>query len=150
MGDGETKTLLPTVIVPPCDSNVEYGNHPRSGYDSVSKDSNTRDDDGVLEEKSQSVSVVAKALQRIPAVLVLALWNIMLSVPFGSTFFSRDVPLSNATKEKLGMRMAMLALGVGQWVYGGCLTGFEALTLWELAEVAPFYKDFAKLVTLLI
>eukprot|EP00533_Pseudo-nitzschia_delicatissima_P000126 CAMPEP_0116103570 /NCGR_PEP_ID=MMETSP0327-20121206/13955_1 /TAXON_ID=44447 /ORGANISM="Pseudo-nitzschia delicatissima, Strain B596" /LENGTH=894 /DNA_ID=CAMNT_0003595689 /DNA_START=83 /DNA_END=2767 /DNA_ORIENTATION=+ len=98
------------------------------------------------EEGSETEDPKAMQMLRVvPAALVLACWNIMLSVPFGSMFFSDDVPLATRTKEKLGMRMSMMALGVAQSIMGGWMSGFDTLTVWELAEVAPFYQKFASL-----
>ena len=110
-------------------------------YDSIRHPS-TNSDDGKREGVAPNA---VRMIKTVPAALVLACWNIMLSVPFGSMFFSDEVPLATRTKEKLGMRMSMMSLGLAQSIMAGWLSGFEALTVWELAEVAPFYQNFAKL-----
>ncbi len=113
-------------------------------YDSIgsSRTIAEKDDEGKAEGIGQ---IVLQNLRTVPAALIVACWNIMLSVPFGSMFFSDKVPLPTQTKEKLGLRMNMMALGLAQSIMGGWLSGFEVFTAWELAEVAPFYQDFADL-----
>ena len=113
-------------------------------YDSIGSFSSRtiaeKDDEG----KTKGIGdIVLQNLRTVPAALVLACWNIMLSIPFGSMFFSDKVPLPTRTKEKLGLRMSMMALGLAQSIMGGWLSGYEVFTAWELAEVAPFYQDFA-------
>jgi len=104
---------------------------------------------GLLVDGTETMKQV---IHSILAIIILALWNIMLSVPFGSMFFSSEVkPMPmGLKKETLGLRMSLLALGIGQLIMGappniGGQSGFDSLTVWTMAEVAPFYETFASL-----
>ena len=91
-------------------------------------------------------------VRAVPAVCLIALWNLMLSVPFGTMFFSEHVPLDSTLKETLGLKMSLMSLTVGQASMGAplgqCLssTAFtDTLTVWALAELAPFYHTLTDL-----
>ncbi len=133
-------------LLPRSGKSIQDGDNHSYRYDSISRRSaKTSSSDDNKEKIKADAPKAGQMLRAVPACLVVACWNIMLSVPFGSMFFSDDIPLAKRTKEKLGMRMSMMALGVSQSVMGGWLSGFDALTVWELAEVAPFYQTFASL-----
>lgn len=121
-------------------------------FDTFSNSLLTGIDHETLKETNNDETGVGTALltffQAIPAVILVTILNLMLAVSFGSSYFTSTIPLDDEDRAKLGIRLSLLALSVGQFVMGGgigsfCSSGFHILTVWQLGELTPFYHRFA-------
>eukprot|EP00566_Odontella_aurita_P001280 CAMPEP_0113529824 /NCGR_PEP_ID=MMETSP0015_2-20120614/2601_1 /TAXON_ID=2838 /ORGANISM="Odontella" /LENGTH=883 /DNA_ID=CAMNT_0000428483 /DNA_START=425 /DNA_END=3075 /DNA_ORIENTATION=- /assembly_acc=CAM_ASM_000160 len=113
-------------------------------YDSIP------DSSSALEEEGHSTAVASHShlavLKSIPSIAVVAILNLLISVPFGSAYFSPDVPLGGVERQVLGMRLCLLSMTVAQAMVGlSGLSTLDPLVLIQLASMTPFYHHFALL-----
>jgi len=102
------------------------------------------------EQNNSKCSIFSTFFTSIPATLLVVMLNLMLAVPFGSAYFSPVIPLAEGEREKMGIRLSLMALCVGQFVMGGGLgslgsSGFDTVSVWQLGELSPFYHRLAQI-----
>lgn len=102
--------------------------------------------DGSIHNFSSSLVTFFKA---IPASILVTILNLMLMVPFGSSYLTDVIPLDEDERASIGIRLALLPLAIGQFVMGGGVgigsSGFGILAVWQLGELSPFYHKFSEI-----
>jgi SulP family sulfate permease len=101
-------------------------------------------------QNNSKCSTLSTFVSSIPATVLVVMLNLMLAVPFGSAYFSQVIPLAEGEREKMGIRLSLMALCVGQLVMGGGLgplgsSGFDTVSVWQLGELSPFYHRLAQI-----
>lgn len=101
--------------------------------------------------KHEEKSRLTRGLQQIPAVLLVCLLNLMVSIPFGVAMFpSMPTQGSDGTfpipgKEALGIRVFLFTTVVGQLVFTFISKFTSAISL-EMVENVPFWHALAYVV----
>lgn len=145
--------LLPNseeVVLPPSSSNKNDIFLPSSQRGATAAGILKNNSDFHKQQKDSKCSTLSAFFTSIPATLLVVMLNLMLAVPFGSAYFSQVIPLAEGEREKMGIRLSLMALCVGQFVMGGGLgplgsSGFDTVSVWQLGELSPFYHRLAQI-----
>ena len=96
-------------------------------------------------------SSLKRFVKSIPSALLVSLFNIMIAIPYGSSYFSPVIHLQEQSKEILGIRLSLLAVAVGQFVMGGGFGSIGAssmaiIVVIQIGELCPFYHKLTEIV----
>jgi len=92
---------------------------------------------------SLSLGSLGYALGQVPAILIAAVLNFMVGIPFGASYFPTELPLPG--KEVLGLRMFLFSTILAQMVFTYKSKFDNGIGL-QMVENVPFYIELARIV----